>query len=224
VRLQSGFGQFLSDINTSFGESVATRWASAEAHQGPQVLKSAISIKRRLLSRAGTALLDNIDYDYRKEKCRDDHDEFSVRLFGALFASHFFHHSDGISAAIVASVAVFHNRLSQYRLLRPGAMLEVRLWRYIMARISKTQVCGLLMTGALVGATVALLFAPKTGAQTRKDIRKFSRKTMDRLDDLQDDVRSQISDGYEHALEAFETVKEFVENGRERLQKLVKTA
>lgn len=93
-----------------------------------------------------------------------------------------------------------------------------------MPRMSKKQVAGLLMTGAAAGAALALLYAPKAGAQTRKDIRKFSRKAVDRLDDMQDDVRTQIVDGYEQVLEAFDNVKEFVENSREKIQKLMKIA
>jgi gas vesicle protein len=65
-----------------------------------------------------------------------------------------------------------------------------------MARISKTQVAGLFITGAAIGAVAALLFAPKTGNQMRKDIRRFSKKTLDQLDDFQCDVREQINDGY----------------------------
>ena len=65
-----------------------------------------------------------------------------------------------------------------------------------MARISTTQVAGLFMIGAAVGAVAALLFAPKTGVQMRKDIRRFSKKTMNQLDDLQGDLRDQISEGY----------------------------
>jgi gas vesicle protein len=54
-----------------------------------------------------------------------------------------------------------------------------------MRRFSKTQVAGLFLTGATVGAAVALLFAPKAGAQTRKDLRRFSKRTVNQLDDLQ---------------------------------------
>ena len=36
---------------------------------------------------------------------------------------------------------------------------------------------------ASVMLVVALLFAPKSGAQTRKDIRSFSKKTVSQLDD-----------------------------------------
>jgi gas vesicle protein len=86
-----------------------------------------------------------------------------------------------------------------------------------MRGLSKTHVAGFFLTGAAVGAAVALVFAPKSGAQTRKDIRKLSRKTMDQLDDFQSDVREQI-------VEVFDNVKEYMEDGKERIQKLIKTA
>ena len=66
-----------------------------------------------------------------------------------------------------------------------------------MRGFSKTQVAGLFITGAAIGAAAALLFAPKSGAQTRKDIRRFTKKTVDQLDDLQTDIRDQITDGYQ---------------------------
>ena len=66
-----------------------------------------------------------------------------------------------------------------------------------MRGFSKTQVAGLFITGAAIGAAAALLFAPKTGAQTRKDIRRLTKKTVDQLDDLQGDIREQISGGYQ---------------------------
>ena len=65
-----------------------------------------------------------------------------------------------------------------------------------MRDTSKTQVAGFFVIGAVAGAVAALLFAPKSGVQVRKDIRRISRRTMDQLDDLQSDIRDQISGGY----------------------------
>ena len=65
-----------------------------------------------------------------------------------------------------------------------------------MRGFSKTKAAGFLLAGAAIGAVAALLTAPKTGAQMRKDIRRFSRKTIDQIDDLQTDIRGQISGGY----------------------------
>ena len=53
-----------------------------------------------------------------------------------------------------------------------------------MAQIDMKQAAGFLFAGAMVGAAVALLYAPQSGVRTRKDITKFARKTVDRLDDL----------------------------------------
>ena len=115
-----------------------------------------------------------------------------------------------------------------------------------MARLSKSEAAGFLFTGAIVGAAVALLYAPKTGAQARRDIRKFSKRTVDRLDDLQDDIRNQVTgwvddisctvkdgltagkkfstESYEQVMDVFDGAKKVVEDGKNRLQKMIKTA
>jgi len=93
-----------------------------------------------------------------------------------------------------------------------------------MRGFSKSRIVWFFFSGAAVGAAVALLFAPKTGAQTRKDIRRFSKKAVNQLDDLQNDLREQINDGYEQVMEVVDNVKEYVEEGRNRLQKMIRTA
>ncbi|PYR86251.1 MAG: hypothetical protein DMG19_13380 [Acidobacteria bacterium] len=89
-----------------------------------------------------------------------------------------------------------------------------------MRGFSKTQVVGFFLTGAAVGMAVALLYAPKSGVETRKQIRKFSKQ----LDDLQNDLREQISDGYQQVMEVFGDAKEYVQEGRNKLQKMIRTA
>lgn len=93
-----------------------------------------------------------------------------------------------------------------------------------MRGFSKGDAVGFFIAGAAVGAAVALLFAPKSGAQTRKDIRRFSKRTVNQLDDLQNDLRHQINEGYEQVMEVFDNVKEYVEDGRAKLQKMIQTA
>ena len=93
-----------------------------------------------------------------------------------------------------------------------------------MRGYSKNDVLGFFIAGAAVGAAVGLILAPKSGEQTRKDIRRFSKKAANRLDDLQSDVRDQIEDGYEQVMEIFDNVKEYVEDGRNKLQKMIRTA
>jgi gas vesicle protein len=93
-----------------------------------------------------------------------------------------------------------------------------------MRGFSKTEVLGFFITGAAVGAAVGLILAPKTGAQTRKDIRRFSKKAVERIDDLQSDVREQISEGYEQVKEVLDNVKDYVEDGKNKLQRAIRTA
>lgn len=89
-------------------------------------------------------------------------------------------------------------------------------------RSSKTEIAGFFVVGVALGAFVTLLFAPKSGAQTRRDIRRLSKKTLSQLDDLQEEVREQVSGGYEQVLEVVDNVKEYVKDGKSGLQKLIK--
>jgi gas vesicle protein len=115
-----------------------------------------------------------------------------------------------------------------------------------MARFSTKQAVGLVLTGAMVGATVALLFAPKSGIQTRKNISKFTKRTVNRFDDLQDEIREQVTgwvadisdavkegldrgkqisaQGYDQVMEVFDNAKKYVEDGRTRLDKIMRSA
>jgi gas vesicle protein len=65
-----------------------------------------------------------------------------------------------------------------------------------MSRFSKTHVAEFFIAGAAVGAAVALLYAPKTGTEMRKDIRRLSEKALDQLDELQSDIREQVTERY----------------------------
>ena len=93
-----------------------------------------------------------------------------------------------------------------------------------MRGFSKTEVVGFFVTGAAVGAAAALLLAPKSGAQTRKDIRRFSKKAVNQLDDFQTDVREQITEGYDQVMEIFDNVKDYVEDGKTKIKKMIQTA
>ena len=94
----------------------------------------------------------------------------------------------------------------------------------LMRGFSKTDAVGFLVTGAAIGAAFALLYAPKTGEQTRRDIRRFSKKAANQIDDLQSDIRDQISEGYDQVIEVFDNVKEYVEDGKSKLNRLLRTA
>jgi gas vesicle protein len=115
-----------------------------------------------------------------------------------------------------------------------------------MAEMDMKQAAGFLLAGAMVGAAIALLYAPQSGVRTKKDIKKFARTTVDRLDNLQENIRDQVADwvddmtevvkdgvdrgkklgaeGYEQVLQGFDNAKKCVEDGRTRIENLIKTA
>ena len=112
--------------------------------------------------------------------------------------------------------------------------------------MSMKQAAGFFFTGAMVGAAVALLYAPQSGARTTRGIKRFSRKTVARLDDLQGNIRDQVTDwvdnftelvkdgiysgkklgadGYEQVLHGFDNAKKCVEDGKTRIEHIIKTA
>lgn len=52
----------------------------------------------------------------------------------------------------------------------------------------------LIMAGGIVGAGLALLFAPQNGQRTRKDIVRYAKKTKNRADEAVEDLSDNISD------------------------------
>ena len=115
-----------------------------------------------------------------------------------------------------------------------------------MAKIDVKQAAGCLLAGAMVGAAVALLYAPQSGVRTRRDIRRLGENTVDRLDNLQEGIRDQaaewvtelsevVKDGvasgkklgaesYEKILKGFDNAKQCVEEGRSRIELLMRTS
>jgi len=115
-----------------------------------------------------------------------------------------------------------------------------------MAKIDVKQAAGCLIAGAMVGAAVALLYAPQSGARTRRDIKRLGEDTVGRLDDLQEAIRDQAtewvtelsevvkdgvargkelgSEGYEKILQGFDNAKQCVEDGRSRVEFLIRTS
>jgi gas vesicle protein len=112
-----------------------------------------------------------------------------------------------------------------------------------MSRIDLTQAAGLFLAGGMVGAAVAILYAPQSGVRTRKDIRRLAGSTVDRLDALQGAIREQLQDwiddvtevvqdgaargsqigaeGREHVLQSFDSAKKHIEEGRGRIEQLI---
>jgi gas vesicle protein len=63
----------------------------------------------------------------------------------------------------------------------------------MVERDRKVAVAALLIfAGGVVGAGVALLFAPQTGSKTRKDLIRYARKARSRADEVVDEFASNM--------------------------------
>jgi gas vesicle protein len=109
--------------------------------------------------------------------------------------------------------------------------------------VSGKRAACLFVTGAAAGAILGLLYAPKSGAQTRKEVRRFTKKTVDRLDTLQEDIREQVgcwvedvsevvrdgiksgkqftNEAAEQVAGAFDTAKRVVEEGKSKIARMM---
>jgi len=98
----------------------------------------------------------------------------------------------------------------------------------------KLNTVGTFVAGGLIGAGVALLFAPQSGRRTRRDIKHFARKTLKRVeeigmdlrhsyDNLADDIPENLKDGLrlgnEWRKSAAEGVLHAAEKGKKQLQR-----
>ncbi len=64
----------------------------------------------------------------------------------------------------------------------------------------RTDGSGVLMAfllGGIVGAGLALLFAPQSGKRTREDIKEFTEKTTDTVRDISEKATKEIGELYE---------------------------
>lgn len=73
---------------------------------------------------------------------------------------------------------------------------------------------GELLLGVLIGAGVALLFAPRSGVETRADIKRRARKAGDAVKDVAEGVSDQVADTFESARTR---VEEQIESARSTL-------
>ena len=70
----------------------------------------------------------------------------------------------------------------------------------------------LMVVGAILGAGAALLFAPQTGRETRRDITRYARKTGRKVEGMAGDVVGSVA-GMVDAVE--EAAEEFLEKGKD---------
>lgn len=70
------------------------------------------------------------------------------------------------------------------------------------------------MAGIAIGATVALLYAPATGEQTRRQIAKKAQKSADALADSSEDLLDRGREMYERGRKLADEAADMFERGR----------
>jgi gas vesicle protein len=65
-----------------------------------------------------------------------------------------------------------------------------------------------LLIGLGAGAAAALLFAPKTGRQLRKDLKRGYEDAMDRFDDLKEEARERMDEVMERGADIADNLRE----------------
>jgi gas vesicle protein len=90
-----------------------------------------------------------------------------------------------------------------------------------MSEDNNTRVAGALMliAGGIVGAGLALLFAPQSGKATRKDIARYARKTKRRAEDVVEEFSSCVSKMVESA---GETAEDILDKGKDMAEEAKK--
>lgn len=74
---------------------------------------------------------------------------------------------------------------------------------------------GSFLTGLAIGAGVALLFAPRAGVETRRDLRRRARRVTHVARDAAEDLSDSVVDRYEHAKRS---VEDKIESARQSLE------
>ncbi len=94
------------------------------------------------------------------------------------------------------------------------------------------KLAGAFLLGGLIGATIALLYAPKSGQQTRRDIAKTSRRlkedavdlvddTLERVNDFADEVKDRVTDIIDTGIDLSESAKKEIIRTFDQGQKVI---
>ncbi len=74
------------------------------------------------------------------------------------------------------------------------------------------------VAGAAIGATVALLYAPQSGRETRRIVKKKARESSEALSDTGRDLWDKGRDLYEKGLKVADEAAEMIERGRKLVE------
>jgi gas vesicle protein len=74
------------------------------------------------------------------------------------------------------------------------------------------------VAGAAVGATLALLFAPASGADTRRKIRRTAERSKDRLADVSQDLMDRGRDLYDKGRDMADDAAKLFERGKKMVE------
>ena len=77
------------------------------------------------------------------------------------------------------------------------------------------------LIGTAIGAGIALLVAPKSGKETRKDLKRFAANTRDQVAEVIDQGRDLYEEGREAVARAVKAGKEAYDEGTEKIGKLM---
>ncbi len=94
------------------------------------------------------------------------------------------------------------------------------------------KIAGAFLLGGVVGAAMALLYAPQSGRETRKDIAKTARKikketvnlvedSIDSINDFAGDVKDKVSDIIERGRDLSDSAKKDILKNLEHGQKVI---
>jgi gas vesicle protein len=95
-----------------------------------------------------------------------------------------------------------------------------------------TKIAGAFLIGGIIGAAVALLYAPKSGRETRKDIARTAKKVkketvhlvedaIDSINDFAGDVKDKVSDIIDQGKDLSESAKKEILKNLEDGQKII---
>jgi gas vesicle protein len=101
-----------------------------------------------------------------------------------------------------------------------------------MDESSYKKVAGAFLVGGAIGAVLALLYAPKSGRETRKDIVRTARKVkketthavedaIDSINDFADDVKDKVSDIIEKGKDLSDSAKKEILRNLDHSQKSI---